>query len=91
MIFSLKQENRTGELKEPLARLLAMLETFFLTLTLIMLYMYLGSRYPPQFAKRITWLDKEAGKSSVFKKGGKLATPFNCLIIRTKKMGENTF
>ena len=56
-----------------------------------MSYMYVGSRYPPQLAKRITWLEKEAGKASVFKKGGKLATPFNCLTITTKKMGENTF
>ena len=45
--YFLKQGNVTSELKESLARLLTMLETFFLTLTLMMSYMYVASRYPP--------------------------------------------
>ena len=53
--------------------------------------MYVGSRYPTYLAKCITWLEIEAGKASVFKKGGKLATSFNCLTITTKKMGKILF
>ena len=53
--------------------------------------MYVGSRYPTYLAKYITWLEIEAGKASVFKKGGKLATSFNCLTIKTKKMGKILF
>ena len=40
--------------------------------------MYVGSSYPTEVAKRITWLEIEA---SVFKKGQKLPSPFNCLTI----------
>ena len=60
----------------------------FLTLTLMMSYMYVGSSYPTEVAKRITWLEIEA---SVFKKGQKLPSPFNCLTIWTKKMGRIIF
>ena len=68
-----------------------MLETFFLTVTIMMSNMYVGSRYATYLAKSIIWLEIEAGKASVFKKGKKLAIPFNYLTIWTKKMGEILF
>ena len=61
-----KREKANERVFLSLARLLAVLETFFLTLTLIISFMNVAS----YLAKCITWLKVEPGKESFFKKAG---------------------